>query len=181
MVTDMENSQALAAAIRNVPDFPKKGIVFRDITTMLKDKVAYRGYIDMMYERYKDRQIDKVVGIESRGFIGGGALAYRLGAGFVPIRKPGKLPAERIRQEYQLEYGSDAVEIHRDAITKGERILLHDDLLATGGTIEAACKLVEQLGGNIVGLTFLIELSFLQPRKRLSKYDIFSLISYENE
>ncbi len=181
MVTDMENSQALAAAIRTVPDFPKKGIVFRDITTMLKDKVAYRGYIDMMYERYKDRRIDKVVGIESRGFIGGGALAYRLGAGFVPIRKPGKLPAERIRQEYQLEYGSDAVEIHRDAITKGERILLHDDLLATGGTIEAACKLVEQLGGNIVGLTFLIELSFLHPRKRLSKYDIFSLISYEKE
>jgi len=181
MVTDMENSQALAAAIRTVPDFPKKGIVFRDITTMLKDKVAYRGYIDMMYERYKDRRIDKVVGIESRGFMGGGALAYSLGAGFVPIRKPGKLPAERIRQEYQLEYGSDAVEIHRDAITKGERILLHDDLLATGGTIEAACKLVEQLGGNIVGLTFLIELSFLHPRKRLSKYDIFSLISYEKE
>ncbi len=177
----MENSQTLASVIRNVSDFPKKGIVFRDITTLLKDKNAYRRYIDIMYERYKDQRIDKVVGVESRGFIGGGALAYRLGAGFVPIRKPGKLPAEKIRQEYQLEYGNDAVEIHRDAIAKGERILLHDDLLATGGTIEAACKLVEQLGGNIVGLTFLIELSFLQPRKRLSQYDIFSLVSYESE
>jgi adenine phosphoribosyltransferase len=181
MVTDMENSQALASSIRSVPDFPKKGIVFRDITTLLKDKDAYRQYIDIVYERYKGQHIDKVVGIESRGFIGGGALAYRFGAGFVPIRKPGKLPAVKNRQEYQLEYGSDAVEIHRDAITKGERILLHDDLLATGGTIEAACKLVEQLGGKIVGLSFLIELSFLQPRKRLSQYDIFSLVAYESE
>ncbi len=177
----MENSQALASVIRSVPDFPKKGIVFRDITTLLKDKEAYRQYIDIVYERYKGQHIDKVVGIESRGFIAGGALAYRLGAGFVPVRKPGKLPAEKIRQEYQLEYGSDAVEIHRDAISKGERILLHDDLLATGGTIEAACKLVEQLGGRIVGLSFLIELPFLQPRKRLSQYDIFSLVSYESE
>lgn len=181
MVTGMENSQALASAIRSVPDFPKKGIIFRDITTLLKDKDMYRLYVDILYERYKNHRIDKIVGVESRGFIGGGALAYRLGAGFVPIRKPGKLPAEKIRKEYQLEYGTDAVEIHRDAIAKGERILLHDDLLATGGTIEAACKLVEQLGGNIIGLSFLIELSFLQPRKRLSQYDIFSLVSYESE
>jgi adenine phosphoribosyltransferase len=181
MVIDMESSQPLVSSIRSVADFPKKGIVFRDITTLLKDKDAYRQYVDMTYERYKDRRIDKVVGVESRGFIGGGALAYRLGAGFVPVRKPGKLPAEKIRQEYQLEYGTDAVEIHRDAIAKGERILLHDDLLATGGTIEAACKLVEQLGGNIVGLSFLIELEFLQPRKRLSGYDIFSLVSYKSE
>ena len=181
MVIDMENAQPLVSSIRSVADFPKKGIVFRDITTLLKDKDAYRQYVDMMYERYKDRRIDKVVGVESRGFIGGGALAYRLGAGFVPVRKPGKLPAEKIRQEYQLEYGTDAVEIHRDAIAKGERILLHDDLLATGGTIEAACKLVERLGGNIVGLSFLIELEFLQPRKRLSQYDIFSLVSYKSE
>jgi adenine phosphoribosyltransferase len=181
MVTAMDNSQALASTIRNVPDFPKKGIVFRDITTLLKDRKAYRQYIDSVYEHYKGQRIDKVVGVESRGFIGGGAVAYRLGAGFVPIRKPGKLPSEKIRQEYQLEYGSDAVEIHRDAIVKGERILLHDDLLATGGTIEAACKLIEQLGGTIVGLSFLIELTFLQPRKRLSQYDIFSLISYESE
>ena len=177
----MENSQALASAIRSVPDFPKKGIVFRDITTLLKDKEAYRHYVDSVCEHYSGQHIDKVVGIESRGFIAGGALAYLLGAGFVPIRKPGKLPAEKIRQGYELEYGSDAVEMHRDAITKGERILIHDDLLATGGTIEAACKLVEQLGGNIVGLSFLVELSFLHPRKRLPHYDIFSLVSYESE
>jgi adenine phosphoribosyltransferase len=164
-----------------VPDFPKKGIVFRDITTLLKNKDAFHRFIDLMVERYKNERIDKVVGIESRGFIGGGALAYALGAGFVPIRKPGKLPADKIRQEYQLEYGTDAIEIHRDAIAKGERVLLHDDLLATGGTILAACKLVEQIGGTIVGLSFLIELSFLQPRKRLSQYDIFSLISYASE
>ena len=177
----MENLKDLISAIRNVPDFPKKGIVFRDITTLLKDKDAYHHYIDVLYERYKNHRIDKVIGIESRGFIAGAALAYRLGAGFVPVRKPGKLPAAKIRQEYQLEYGTDAVEIHRDAIAKGERILLHDDLLATGGTIQAACKLVEQLGGNIIGLSFLIELTFLQPRKRLSQYDIFSLVSYESE
>ena len=171
----------LITTIRNVPDFPKKGIVFRDITTLLKNKEAFHRFIDLMVERYKNERIDKVVGIESRGFIGGGALAYALGAGFVPIRKPGKLPADKIRQEYQLEYGTDAIEIHRDAIAKGERVLLHDDLLATGGTILASCKLVEQLGGTIIGLSFLIELSFLQPRKRLSQYDIFSLISYESE
>jgi adenine phosphoribosyltransferase len=164
-----------------VPDFPKKGIVFRDITTLLKNKGAFHRFIDLMVERYKNERIDKVVGIESRGFIGGAALAYALGAGFVPIRKPGKLPADKIRQEYQLEYGTDAIEIHRDAIAKGERVILHDDLLATGGTILAACKLVEQLGGTIVGLSFLIELSFLQPRKRLSQYDIFSLIMYDSE
>jgi adenine phosphoribosyltransferase len=164
-----------------VPDFPKKGIVFRDITTLLKNKEAFHRFIDLTVERYKNERIDKVVGIESRGFIGGGALAYALGAGFVPIRKPGKLPVDKIRQEYQLEYGTDAIEIHRDAIAKGERVLLHDDLLATGGTILAACKLVEQLGGTIVGLSFLIELSFLQPRKRLSQYNIFSLITYDSE
>jgi len=171
----------LITTIRNVPDFPKKGIVFRDITTLLKNKEAFHHFIDLMVERYKNERIDKVVGIESRGFIGGAALAYALGAGFVLIRKPGKLPAEKIRQEYQLEYGTDAIEIHRDAIAKGERVLLHDDLLATGGTILAASKLVEQLGGTIVGLSFLVELSFLQPRKRLSQYEIFSLISYESE
>ena len=171
----------LITTIRNVPDFPKKGIVFRDITTLLKNKEAFHRFIELMVERYKNERIDKVVGIESRGFIGGAALAYVLSAGFVPIRKPGKLPADKIRQEYQLEYGTDAIEIHRDAIGKGERVLLHDDLLATGGTILAACKLVEQLGGTIVGLSFLIELSFLQPRKRLSPYDIFSLISYDSE
>ena len=180
-MTLKEQSMELITTIRNVPDFPKKGIIFRDITTLLKNKEAFHRFVDLMVERYKNERIDKVVGIESRGFIGGAALAYALGAGFVPIRKPGKLPAEKIRQEYQLEYGSDAIEIHRDAIAKGERVLLHDDLLATGGTIHAACKLVEQLGGTIIGLSFLIELAFLQPRKRLSQYDIFSLIPYESE
>ena len=171
----------LASTIRNVPDFPKKGIVFRDITTLLKNKEALRLSLDMLYEHYKNERIDKVVGVESRGFILGAALAAKLGAGFVPIRKPGKLPADKVRQEYQLEYGNDAIEIHRDAIEKGERVLIHDDLLATGGTILAASKLVEQLGGTIVGLSFLIELSFLQPRKRLAQYTIFSLITYDRE
>lgn len=167
--------------IRSVPDFPKKGIVFRDITTLLKDKDAFRTAIDLFYERYKDEKIDKVVSVESRGFIFGSVLAHRLGAGFVPIRKPSKLPAKTIREEYQLEYGTDAIEIHEDAISPGERILLHDDLLATGGTILAACRLVEKLGGKIVGLCFLIELSFLKGRGRLGNYDIYSIVNYDTE
>jgi len=181
MVKRTMTDRDLAATIRTVPDFPKKGIMFRDITTLLKNPAALRQTIDLLHEHYKDERIDKVVGIESRGFICGAALADRLGCGFVPIRKPGKLPAETIRKEYQLEYGSDSIEIHRDAIVKGERVLLHDDLLATGGTIQAACKLVEGLGGNIVGLSFLIELSFLHPRTRLTGYDIYSLVTYDSE
>ncbi|HTR82367.1 MAG TPA: adenine phosphoribosyltransferase [Bacteroidota bacterium] len=181
MASERKIPMDLASVIRTVPNFPKKGIMFRDITTLLKDRAALHQCIDAFYEHYKSEHIDKVVGIESRGFICGAALADRLGAGFVPIRKPGKLPAGTLRQEYQLEYGSDAIEIHRDAISKGERILLHDDLLATGGTIQAACKLVEQLGGQIVGLSFLIELSFLNPRKRLAGYTIFSLVAYDKE
>ncbi len=167
--------------IRTIPDFPKKGIMFKDITPVLKDPEALAYCVDTVYEKYKNKGITKVIGIESRGFIIGAALAYRLGVGFVPIRKPGKLPAETIRQEYQLEYGTDAIEIHKDAIVHGEKVLLHDDVLATGGTMEAACKLVNQLGGVIVGLSFLIELSFLNPRKKLKNYDIFSLISYDSE
>ena len=167
--------------IRTIPDFPKKGIMFKDITTVLKDPEALAYCVDTVYEKYKNKGITKVIGIESRGFIIGAALAYRLGVGFVPIRKPGKLPAETIRQEYQLEYGTDAIEIHKDAIVHGEKVLLHDDVLATGGTMEAACKLVNQLGGVIVGLSFLLELSFLNPRKKLKNYDIFSLISYDSE
>jgi adenine phosphoribosyltransferase len=171
----------LKTRIRSVPDFPKKGIVFRDITTLLKDGEAFRRAVDEFYERYKGQRIDKVVSVESRGFIFGSALAQKLGAGFVPIRKPGKLPAETVREEYQLEYGKDAIEIHKDAITPGERILVHDDLLATGGTILAACRLVEKLGGNITGLCFLIELAFLHGRDRLKNYDIFSIIQYDAE
>jgi adenine phosphoribosyltransferase len=167
--------------IRSVPDFPKKGIVFRDITTLLKDRDAFQRAIDVFYEHYKNQKIDKVVSVESRGFILGSALAQKLGAGFVPIRKPGKLPAVSIREEYQLEYGKDAVEIHKDAISPGEHILVHDDLLATGGTILAACRLVEKLGGNITGLCFLIELTFLRGRDRLKNYDIFSIVKYDSE
>ncbi len=171
----------LVSVIRNVPDFPKKGIMFRDITTVLQNKEALQFCIDSLYEQYKNAGIQKVVGIESRGFILGAALAYKLGVGFVPIRKPGKLPSAKIKQEYQLEYGTDAMELHTDAIAKGERVLLHDDLLATGGTIGAACSLIEKLDGNIVSLSFIIELSFLQPRFKLSKYNIFSLVQYDSE
>jgi adenine phosphoribosyltransferase len=158
----MSTIDQLRQSIRSIPDFPKKGIVFRDITTLLKE-------------------IDKVVGIESRGFIIGGALAYKLNVGFVPIRKPGKLPAETLREEYQLEYGNDAIEIHMDAIKPGELILLHDDLLATGGTMKAACKLVENLGGKIIAVTFLIELAFLNGRNLLSNYNVDSIIKYDQE
>ena len=165
--------------IRTVPDFPKKGIMFRDITTLLKDNEAFNYVVEQFYERYKDKQIDKVVSVESRGFIFGSVLAYKLGAGFVPIRKPGKLPAEVIRQEYQLEYGTDSMEIHKDAIQPGERVLIHDDLLATGGTVAAACKLIERLQGKVEGICFLIELTPLNGRKVLPKMDVFSLIKYD--
>jgi adenine phosphoribosyltransferase len=171
----------LIKTIRSIPDFPKKGIVFRDITTLLKDKLAFNEAVDILYEHYRSKEIDKVVSVESRGFIVGAALAYTLGAGFVPIRKPKKLPAETIREEYALEYGTDAVEIHKDAISEGEKILIVDDLLATGGTILAATKLVEKLGGQIIGLGFLIELSFLKARSRLDGFDVFSIITYESE
>ncbi|MHB1049736.1 MAG: adenine phosphoribosyltransferase [Bacteroidota bacterium] len=171
----------LTAIIRTVPNFPKQGISFKDITTVLKDAQALEYSIARLSDHYKGRGIAKVVGIESRGFILGAALANTLGAGFVPIRKPGKLPAETLRQDYQLEYGTDSMEIHKDAITPGENIIIHDDVLATGGTMEAACKLVRQLGGNIVGLSFLIELSFLQARKKLTDYEIISLVTYDSE
>jgi adenine phosphoribosyltransferase len=171
----------LSASIRSVPDFPKSGIVFRDITTLLKDPRSFRTINEILVERYKGSTIDKVVGIESRGFIVGASLALQLGAGFVPIRKKGKLPAETIREEYALEYGADTIEIHKDAIVKGERILLHDDLLATGGTIAAATKLVERLGGAIVEIAFLIELEFLKGRRNLSGHEIFSIIKVERE
>jgi adenine phosphoribosyltransferase len=175
------NIDQLKKTVRNVPDFPKKGIIFKDITTLLKEPQAYKEVVNIFYEKYKDSRIDKVVGIESRGFIIGGALADRLNAGFVPIRKPGKLPALKIREEYKLEYGIDAIEIHEDAIKANERVLLHDDLLATGGTMNAACKLVESLGGEIVGVTFLIELTFLKGREHMSRYSLDSIISYGAE
>ena len=157
----------LSEAIRSIPDFPKKGIVFRDITTLLKDADALNSAVNLLTKQYKSSKIDKVVCIESRGFILGSAIAVRLGAGFVPIRKKGKLPAQVIREQYALEYGTDIIEMHVDAIQPGERILLHDDLLATGGTMCAAIRLVEKLQANIIGISFLIELSFLAGERIL--------------
>jgi adenine phosphoribosyltransferase len=167
--------------IRSIPDFPKKGIVFRDITTLLQNPNAFRKAIDMLFDSYKNLTINKVVSVESRGFIFGSVLAYKLGAGFVPVRKPKKLPSSTIREEYQLEYGTDALEIHTDAIVTGERVLIVDDLLATGGTVAATAHLVKKLGGEIVGLAFLIELSFLKGRERLQGFNIVSLITYDSE
>jgi adenine phosphoribosyltransferase len=171
----------LSDSIRSIPDFPKKGIVFRDITTLLKNADALKKVVDLFSEKYRNSKIDKVVCIESRGFIIGSALAVNLGAGFVPVRKKGKLPAEVITEQYALEYGTDFVEMHVDAIRPGERVLLHDDLLATGGTMCATIKLVEKLQAKIVGVSFLIELSFLQGRKRMQEQDVYSLIIYDRE
>lgn len=167
--------------IRDVPDFPKKGIIFKDITTLLKNPNGLINAAEELYNFAKNKQITKVAGIESRGFILGGIVAQKLCAGFVPIRKPGKLPAEKISESYSLEYGIDSIEIHKDAIQKGDRVLLHDDLLATGGTMEAACKLVEKLGGEVVQISFLIELVFLNGREKLKRYDVRSIIQYDSE
>lgn len=164
--------------IREVPNFPKSGILFYDITTLLKDEKAFRSIVDDLTERYRSRQISKVVGIESRGFILGSPLAYHLGAGFVPVRKPGKLPADIFEVKYNLEYGSNSLAIHRDAVSIGERVLIVDDLLATGGTAAATVSLVRQLGGEIVGLVFLVELTALKGRDKVNGYDIHSMVTY---
>lgn len=164
--------------IRDVPDFPKKGIVFKDITTLLQDGDAFRLSVNRMIKKHLDGKIDKVVGVEARGFVLGGVMAYKLGCGFVPARKPGKLPYRSKREEYTLEYGTNALEIHEDAIRAGEKVLIVDDLLATGGTALAAAKLVEMLGGQVVGIEFLIELGFLHGRDKLRGYPVHSLISY---
>lgn len=171
----------LKLAIRSVPDFPKKGIVFRDITTLLLDKIAFRQSIDELQGFCLGKKVDKILGIESRGFIFGGILADRLGAGFVPIRKKGKLPAKTLMQEYQLEYGTDSIEIHSDALVAGDSVLIVDDLIATGGTLEAACKLVEKNKAVVAGIAALIELTFLNGRQKLSNYDIISLVKYDSE
>ena len=168
----------LARLIRDVPDFPKKGILFKDITTLLRDPEAFREAIDALAARYVDERIDEVVAVESRGFVFGAPLAYKLGAGFVPVRKPGKLPAQTTSVEYSLEYGTGRLEMHLDAIQPGQRILLVDDLLATGGSAKAAAELVERLGGVIVGVAFLIELEFLQGARKLEGYRIYSLIRF---
>ena len=164
--------------IREVPDYPKPGILFYDITTLLKDKSAFRSMIDDLTAWYRDKQIAKVVGIESRGFIVGGPLAHQLGAGFVPVRRPGKLPADSVEVKYNLEYGSNSLAIHRDAIAMGERVLIVDDLLATGGTAAATTNLVRQLGGEIVGAAFLVELLGLKGRELLNGCQVRALVQY---
>jgi len=169
----------LRKTIREVPDFPKPGILFYDITTLLADPAAFGRAIDLLSERYIGRRIDRVVCVESRGFIVGSAMAYRLGAGFVPIRKPGKLPSQTVRESYSLEYGTDTVEMHVDALQGARNVLVVDDLLATGGTAAAACRLVERCGGKVVECCFLIELVGLDGRRRLHPYPVFSLIRYE--
>ena len=169
----------LKKLIREVPDFPKKGILFYDITTLLKDKVGFARLIDLLSEHYTGKEIDLVLGMEARGFIFGPALAYRLNAGFVPVRKPGKLPAETVKISYELEYGSNALEVHKDAIGKGQRILIVDDLLATGGTAVATADLASGLGAEIAGLAFVVELDFLKGRERLAGYHVFSLLHYD--
>jgi adenine phosphoribosyltransferase len=170
----------LKKLIREVPDFPKKGILFYDITTLLKDKLGFARLIDALSEHYIGKDIDLVLGMEARGFIFGPALAYRLNAGFVPVRKPGKLPAETVKISYELEYGSNALEVHKDAVQKGQRILIVDDLLATGGTAVATADLASQLGAHIAGLGFVVELDFLKGREKLGKYDVFSLLHYDH-
>ena len=173
------NCEPLKRLVRTVPDFPKPGILFYDITTLLKDRVGFATLIDALAAHYLDRDIDLVLGIEARGFIFGPALAYRLNAGFVPVRKPRKLPAPTAKVVYDLEYGSDSLEIHMDAIEPGQNVIIVDDLLATGGTMEATVKLVRQLGGRIGGLAFAIELDFLKGRERFDEFDVFSLLHYD--
>lgn len=171
----------IKSKIRTVPNWPVKGVMFRDITTLIQDPVALRATCDLLCERYQDWEIDKIVGIDARGFIFGSVLSYLLGVGFVPVRKQGKLPSETIAQEYTLEYGSNIVEMHADAINPGEKILVVDDLIATGGTIQAAVKLVEQLGGRVLECAFVIELPDLHGRKRIPDQKVFSLTMFEGE
>ena len=172
----MENLKSL---IREIPDFPKPGILFYDITTLLKDARGLRGVIEGLKDRYRDAHVDLVIGIEARGFIFAPALAYALGAGFVPVRKPKKLPAECLTVTYDLEYGSDSLQMHKDAVQPGSRVLIVDDLLATGGTAAAAARMVREAGGVVAGLAFVVELTFLNGRGRLAGYDVFSLLQYD--
>lgn len=173
------NYNHLKQLIREVPDFPKPGILFYDITTLLKDKVGLKAVIEAFRERYQNANVDVVLGIEARGFIFAPALAYALGVGFVPVRKPKKLPAETVRIEYELEYGTDSLEIHNDAIQPGQNVLIVDDLLATGGTAAAVTRLVERLGGKVAGVGFVVELDFLRGREKLAGYELFTLLHYD--
>lgn len=169
------------AAIRRIPNFPKKGIVFRDITTLWKDGALLRRSTEVLYDHYRGMKVDAVMGIEARGFVVGAPLAERLGVGFIPLRKVGKLPGEKVSESYELEYGTATLEIHKDAVERGERILIVDDLVATGGTALAAAKLVEVLRGVVVGFAFVVELSFLKGRRALKDYDVYSIVKYSSE
>lgn len=174
-------TKELKDKIRTVPNWPKEGIMFRDITTLIKDPEGLRKSIDILYERYKDKKIDKVIGIESRGFIFGTPLAYKLGVGFIPVRKPGKLPAEVISEEYVLEYGTDKIEIHKDAIEKGDKVVVIDDLIATGGTLSAALTLCKKLGADIVEAVCIVELPDLKGREKLGDHPVYTVIEFEGE
>ena len=171
----------LKQKIRNNADFPNKGIVFRDITTLLQDPEAFKYSIDKMFEHYQGKEIDVILGAEARGFIFGAVLAYKMGISFVPVRKPGKLPFKTYQVAYDLEYGQNILQIHMDAVKKGDKVLIVDDLVATGGTAKAKAELVEKLEAKVAGFCFLIELEFLDPRKFLNGYEVFSLVKYESE
>jgi adenine phosphoribosyltransferase len=168
----------LKAAIREIPDWPKKGILFYDVTTLLKKGRCFEQTIDALLDPYKGKQVDLVIGIEARGFIFAPPVAYGLKAGFIPVRKPGKLPAAKLQVSYELEYGTDTLEIHQDAIEPGQRVLIVDDLIATGGTAKAVAEMVEAMGATVVGLDFVVELSFLKGRDKLKKYDVHSILKY---
>ena len=178
MTATAQQLEYLKNSIKSIQDYPKPGILFRDVTSLLEDPKAYALSIELIVERFKQAGITKVVGTEARGFLFGAPVALGLGVGFVPVRKPGKLPRETIAESYELEYGMDTLEMHVDAIQPGDKILIHDDVLATGGTAEAVCKLVEQLGGEIVQLNFLMELSFLNGREKLKGKELFAAITY---
>lgn len=173
-----KNNPILEKAIRNIADFPKPGIIFRDITTLIKDKAAFKKAVNLLANKYKGKKIDKVIGVEARGFIFGAAIAYKIGAGFVPVRKKGKLPCKTISATYELEYGTDTLEIHEDAIAPGEKILIIDDLLATGGTVKAVTELINKLGGQIKAIGFVVELVDLKGREKLKDYPVFSLVKF---
>ena len=174
-------TESIKSKIRTVPHWPKNGIMFKDVTTLIKDPDGFKETIDLLHKRYADKKIDKVVGIESRGFIFGAPLAYLLGCGFVILRKPGKLPAECVCEEYTLEYGTDKIEVHKDAIKKGERVLIVDDLLATGGTMAAARNLIKKLGGEVVECTFVVELIDLKGRDKLKGESVYSIVEFEGK
>ncbi len=177
----MNNNALLEKSIRNIPDFPKAGILFRDVTTLIQNRDAFKKSVDLLVKKYKGKGFDKVVGVEARGFIFGAAVAHRINAGFVPVRKKGKLPFKTISATYELEYGTDTLEIHQDAIKPGEKVLIIDDLLATGGTVKAVTDLVNRLGGKIAAIAFVIELVDLKGKDKLKDYPVFSLVKFAGE